>query len=240
LYVYAVLQIGTKVPYFGLIILIAVIIMICIINAKRQHKKVLYKKSVMFFASLIAIYLITGITPVGTNLTKIYGNIFLVTTDTFTKENSTQIEIAEFENFDEFKTVSVSERNDYLTANREKFINSNVVGKLIGIGYVENVDGKLQELKLSEMDFYDILFCNGILGTFLFAIPLLYFVILLILKKEMVTAELVYSLAMTVVVALLAGHVIVSPAVSIYIAIILVNNRATYRMLGTGEQIYKK
>jgi hypothetical protein len=225
LYVYAVLQLGTKVPYFGLIILIADIVMICIIKAKKQKEKYLYKKSAMFFACLIAIYLVTGLTPVGDNLTRIYGNIFLVTTDTFTKDSSTTMEVTEFENFEEFKTASVSERNDYLAANKEKFTNSNVVVKLLGIGYVENADGELQELKLSEMDFYDILFCNGILGTILFTAPLLYFVIQLILSKEKITAELVYSMVMTVVVALLAGHVLVSPAVSIYVAIILVNSQ---------------
>jgi hypothetical protein len=225
LYVYAVLQLGTKVPYFGLIILIVDIIMICIIKAKQQKDKSFYKKSGMFFVCLIAVYLVTGLTPVGTNLTKIYGNIFLVTTDTFSGDNSSPIEVTEFENFEEFKTVSVSERNDYLTANKEKFINSNLLSKLIGIGFTDTVDGQLQELKLSEMDFYDILFCNGIFGTIMFAAPLLYCVIELILHKERITAELVYSMAMTVVVALLAGHVLVSPAVSIYVAIILVNKR---------------
>jgi hypothetical protein len=225
LYVYAVLQLGTKVPYFGLIILIVDIIMICIIKAKQQKDKGFYKKSGMFFVCLIAIYLVTGLTPVGTNLTKIYGNIFLITTDTFSGDNSSPIEVTEFENFEEFKTVSVSERNDYLTANKEKFINSNLLSKLIGIGFTDTVDGQLQELKLSEMDFYDILFCNGIFGTIMFAAPLLYCVIELILHKERITAELVYSMAMTVVVALLAGHVLVSPAVSIYVAIILVNKR---------------
>ena len=75
------------------------------------------------------------------------------------------------------------------------------------------------------MDYYDILFCNGIIGTILFALPILIFVIAFmrytILNKKRIEIELIYSIVMAGIVALLAGHVFVSPAVSIYIVIIL-------------------
>lgn len=225
LFVYAVLQVGTKVPYFGLIILIVTVIFACIINGKTQKMKQYYKKAGLFFGVLIAIYLVTGLTPVGENLTKIYGDVFVITKEDIQNGFIGPKKITEFKNMDELKTTAVSGRNDFLKANKEKFTKGDILDKTIGIGFVENKGGKLEELKLTEMDYYDILFCNGIIGTILFAIPILTFAILFmrysILHKKTITIEFIYSIVMTAVVALLAGHVFVSPAVSIYIVIIL-------------------
>lgn len=225
LFVYAVLQLGTKVPYFGLIILIVSIIFACIINGKIQKQKYLYKKAGILFACLMCIYLITGLTPVGKNLSKIYGNIFPITEEMI-KFGETKPGLTEFKNFEELKTTTVSGRDDFLKANKEKFTNGNLLNKLIGIGFIENEEGNIKELKLTEMDYYDILFCSGIIGTTLFALPILIFAVMFIrysmLNKNKITIELIYSIVMSAVVALLAGHVLVSPAVSIYIAIILV------------------
>ncbi len=226
LLVYAVLQLGTKVPYFGLIILILAIIFACIIEIK-VHKKNLYKKAGIFFSFLIAIYLVTGLTPVGENLTKIYGDVFLVTKEDlkFGNREEKPHELTEFKNLEELKTASVSGRNDFLKANSEKYKNGNFVDKTMGIGFVENKEGKYEELKQTEMDYFDILFCNGIVGAILFAVPIIIFLITLIhstiIKRKKIELEEIYFIVMTGVVALLAGHVLNAPAVSIYIAVIL-------------------
>lgn len=226
LFVYAVLQLGTKVPYFGLIILIVSIIFACIINGKIKKEKYLYKKAGIFFACLVCIYLITGLTPVGKNLANIYGNIFPITEEMLKFGEQKPPTLTEFKDFEELKTTTVSGRDDFLKANKEKFTNSNLLNKLIGIGFIENENGNIKELKLTEMDYYDILFCSGIMGTTLFALPILIFAVMFIrysmINKNKITIELIYSIVMAAVVALLAGHVLVSPAVSIYIAIILV------------------
>lgn len=223
---YAILELGTKVPYFGFIILLLCMIFTCCLYAKINKKKELYKKAAGFLGLLIAVYLITGLTPVGQNLTKIYGDIFIITTEDLQfGKDETPPQITEFKDFEELKTVAVSGRNDFLKANKEKFVNGNVLDKTLGIGFVENVDGKYEELKLIEMDYYDILFCNGILGTILFASPILALGIYLIYKtianKSKIKMEYIYFIGMMGIVALLAGHVLVSPAVSIYIAIVL-------------------
>ncbi len=222
LFVYAILQIGTKVPYWGLMILMILLVFVCIIFAKIRNTPYLYKRAVMFFVCFVLVYGITGLTPVGENLTKIYGNIFPVTLADIRKQPT---EVVEIKNFEELKTSTVSGRNDYLKANKEKFANSSLRGKMIGISFVEEEDRQPQELKLTEMDYYDILFCNGILGTILFAVPLLIFAINFIrytmLHRIKIKLEFIYSIGMAIAVALLAGHVIVSPAVSIYLVIIL-------------------
>lgn len=242
LFVYAVLQLGTKVPYFGLIILILTLVFACIINGKTQKMKQLYKKAGLLFASLVVIYLLTGLTPVGENLTKIYGDVFVVTKEDFQFGNKQEpSKMTEFKNFEELKAASVSGRNDFLKINKEKFKNGNAMTKLLGIGFVEKQDSKLEELKLTEMDYYDILFCNGIIGTVLFAIPILVFIITImrytILNRRKIKIEPIYSIVMAAVVALLAGHVLVSPAVSIYVVIILLKYNFDIRQLETQEEL---
>ncbi len=220
---YSILQIGTKVPYFSLIILTLCIIGICIIGVKK--KRYLIKKSGMFLGFLIAVYLVSGLTPVGNNLRKIYGDVFLITPEMFQKEVEAPKQEVKIESIEELKTVSVSGRNDFLKKNKEKFIDSGIKSKLIGIGYIDEEEGKIKELKLTEMDYYDILFCTGIIGTILFLIPVLGFILFTIRNtvknKSKLKLEYIYSIVMSAIVALLAGHVLVSPAVCIYIAIIL-------------------
>lgn len=256
LYVYAIFRLGTKVPYFGLIILIVSIIFACIIYAIIKKKKYLYKRAGILFICLICIYLVTGITPVGKNLITMYGDIFLITEKRIQDKNAepgpkpeTEIqnqpqpqllEIKEFESFEELTNKSVSGRADYLKTNKKTFLNGNVLDKMLGIGFVENKDGEIKELKLTEMDYFDILFSNGIIGTILFAIPMLIFAFMFISysiqnkNKITIDLELIYSIVMAGAVALIAGHVLVSPGVSIYIAIILV--RYDYEMRNEDEE----
>ena len=244
LLVYAVLQLGTKVPYFGLIILIFAIIFKCIIEIK-INKKNLYKKTGVFFTFLIAIYLITGLTPVGENLTKIYGDVFLVTKEDFKSEGQEQEEkpheVTNFKDLEELKNVSVSGRNDFLKANSKKYKDGNALDKILGIGFIENKDGAYEELKQTEMDYFDILFCNGILGVIIFAIPLITFLVILvrktILKRKKIDLEEIYFLCMTGIVALFAGHVLNAPAVSIYIAIILLRYDSKIRNMDNKEEV---
>ena len=219
---YSILQIGTKVPYFSFIMLMVCLIFVCLMKIREKY---FYKKAGMFLSVLVAVYLVTGLTPVGSNLRNIYGDIFLVTPEMFKTDVEPPKPEVKIESIEELKTVSVSGRNDFLKENKEKFINSSLKNKFIGIGFIDNKDGQIQELKLTEMDYYDILFCSGIIGTILFAIPTLGLVITLIYntikKKNKIQIEVIYSIVMSGVVAMLAGHVLVSPAVSIYIAIIL-------------------
>lgn len=241
LFVYAVLQLGTKVPYFGLVLLMITIIFACIINGKVQKMKQFYKKAGVFFGFLIAIYLVTGLTPVGENLTKIYGDVFVVTkADIQFGKTEQPPQITEFKNFEELKAASVSGRNDFLKANKEKFFSGDILDKALGIGFVEKEDGNLEELKLTEMDYYDILFCNGIIGTILFVLPIFIFGIGLmrytILNRRKITIEPIYSIVMAGVVALLAGHVLVSPAVSIYVVIILLKYNFDIRQAEEKEE----
>lgn len=241
---YAVLQVGTQVPYFGLIILMMMMIFACLIYAKLQKKKKLYKKAGTFFGILIAIYLVTGLTPVGENLTTNYGNIFLINRKDIHFQNQQQPKIEEVNNLEDLTTMVVSSRTEYLRTNQAKFMKGSLADKLLGISFVENENGISQELKLTEMDYFDILFCNGILGTLLFVIPVLTYgirlVVYIIKNRKKVGLEQIYFVVMTGAVALLAGHVLVSPAVSIYIAIVLLSYEIEMKQNQDKEETWRE
>lgn len=246
LFVYAVLEVGTQVPYFGLIILMVALIFACLIYGKLQHKKELYKKAGLFLGALIAIYLVTGLTPVGENLTKNYGNIFPINIQDIRMQKLQEKlpKVSEADNLEDLTTIVVSSRTTYLKTNFEKFVNGNAFDKLFGISFVENEEGISQELKLTEMDYFDILFCNGILGTLLFVTPILSYAIYLIYdvikNKRRVGIEQIYFVVMAGAIALLAGHVLVSPAVSIYITIVLVSYEIEMKQEEKKEEIRKE
>ncbi|MBO5479013.1 MAG: O-antigen ligase family protein [Clostridia bacterium] len=243
--IYAVLQVGTQVPYFSLIILMVTIIFACFTYAKLQKNRKFYQKAGMFLGLFVAIYLVTGITPVGENLSKNYGNIFLINGEDinfYKKEEPAKIE--EVTNFEELTTMVVSSRTDYLKENKADFVNGDFIDKILGISFTKNDEGKIEERKLAEMDYFDILLCNGILGTILFAIPILTYIIILIrdviAHKKKLGIEQIYVIVMASVVALLAGHVLVSPAVSIYIAIILLNCEEEVKQIHNKKELGKE
>lgn len=245
LLVYSILQVGTQVPYFGLIILIGMIIFACLIYAKLRKNRIFYKKAGMFLGVLVAIYLVTGITPVGENLSKNYGNIFPITTEDIRFKNQKEPpKITEITNFEELKTMVVSSRTDYLNTNKEKFVNGNLVDKILGISFVEKENGETKELKLAEMDYFDILLCNGIVGAVLFIIPILSLIITLIrysiVNQKKVGLEQIYVVIMSSVVAMLAGHVLVSPAVSIYIAVVLISYDSEVRKTQNKKELLEE
>lgn len=111
------------------------------------------------------------------------------------------------------------------------YAGSDLAGKLFGVGYMRYEGAPASMEKALEMDFLTLLLRHGILGTILYVIPLLYF-LFRILKQIFVRFRKVfgsiwyctylYALLLGVGIAFFAGHVLTAPAVSIYIAVILI------------------
>ena len=83
--------------------------------------------------------------------------------------------------------------------------------QLFGVGY-------LNYSKLIEMDFFDILYRQGLIGFSLYFIPIIY---LFNIYKKYYNAKYTLSIILIVLVAGVVGHVLVAPAVSIFVATIL-------------------
>lgn len=128
------------------------------------------------------------------------------------------------------KTVSylLSGRTVYFENAAENFKKANPAQKIFGMGYATNFK-KVKDAKLVEMDYIDIFFQFGFLGTIVYMAPLIYCLIYLIgiffrRFKYMWSYKwslLVASVALGFGMALLTGHVIEAPSVSIYFVAIL-------------------
>ena len=112
----------------------------------------------------------------------------------------------------------------------KRYENGSLMEKLFGIGYLFQINGTWCS-DVVEMDFVAIFLKQGIIGLTVYMIPILCFAILCIRKlfrqlKQFWDLEpafiYTYAILMGLACAFLAGHVMVAPAVSIYIAICIV------------------
>ena len=232
IYVFAVLEMGTKVPILGFLALLVGTIFIAIIKIFQEDKKKYIQKLVGIVVLLIVILFTAGYTPVGKNIERNYGISFPKIEFKENENNNGQNETKKFNTVEEATTAAISGRDIFLKDNMEKFKNSNVENKLVGIGYVDKTeDGELGLLKTVEIDYFDIFLLQGIIGFILFFTPVL-IALFIILKKilknikiaifDLDVLYMLFSLAISFGIALFAGHTLVAPAVSIYIAIIII------------------
>ena len=146
------------------------------------------------------------------------------------------------------KTVSYlfSGRTVYFENAAHNFSKATPAQKAFGMGYATNFK-KVKQAKLVEMDYVDIFFQFGFIGTIVYLAPLAYCLIYLIgafLRKfkymwSFKWAMLVASVAVGFGMALMTGHVIEAPSVSIYFVTILSYAMLNARIfLRTGEDPY--
>ncbi|WP_334329813.1 O-antigen ligase family protein [Companilactobacillus sp. HBUAS59699] len=146
------------------------------------------------------------------------------------------------------KTVSylLSGRTIYFENASHNFAKATPAQKIFGMGYATNFK-KVKNAKLVEMDYIDIFFQFGFLGTLVYMAPLIYCLIYLIgtffMKFKYMWSYkwslLVASVALGFGMALLTGHVIEAPSVSIYFVGILAYAMFNARiLLRTNEDPY--
>lgn len=148
------------------------------------------------------------------------------------------------------KTISylLSGRTIYFENASHNFSKATPAQKIFGMGYATNFK-KIKNAKLVEMDYIDIFFQFGFLGTIVYMAPLIYCLIYLIgaffMKFKYMWsfkwALLVASVSLGFGMALLTGHVIEAPSVSIYFVSILAyamfNARIFLRTNGNPDTI---
>ena len=128
------------------------------------------------------------------------------------------------------KTVSylLSGRTVYFENAAHNFAKATPAQKVFGMGYATSFKSE-KKAKLVEMDYIDIFFQFGFIGTIVYLAPLIYCLLYLIgafLRKfkdmwSFKWAMLVASVALGFGMALMTGHVIEAPSVSIYFVSIL-------------------
>ena len=127
--------------------------------------------------------------------------------------------------FTDYKLIDhfiFSQRLTFLSNTNKNYLNSSVPEKVFGIGYIENYGKDSVSLKTIEIDYFDILYRHGIGFIIYFMIVIPYFVNVFKIKdKSLYNLELKVSVLLILILSFFSGHVLLSPSVSIFAAMII-------------------
>ena len=215
LLLYVLVSMGTKGPLlsFGILALVALILLLC-----RLIKQKAYKKLGILIAS-VAVLLFT------------FFQILPATT--FYKNIKTHLDFLGVEHISEvFQDGKLldhfvfSSRLKFMKETGERYQAASTQEKLLGIGYsIEEQDTYVEE-KMVEMDYVDLFYRHGIIGFLLYMSLFLTFVFRAIKdnfreKDQGKKITFFLSLILSLLLAFLTGHVLLAPAVSIFVALLL-------------------
>lgn len=212
---YVLLSMGTKTPLLTFILILTCYLLIFLYKMikKKEYKKVL-GVSTIFITILFCLSLLIPKTTFYKNI-KIHLDYLKVdkVTDIFKSEKLVDHFI--FSSRLKFMKNSV---NYYKTAP--------LIEKLGGIGYIEGYGTDKVSIKMVEMDYIDIFLRQGIIGFTIYMVIYLYFLRLAIkryLESKSFTKKVTYLLAcfLTIILSFFTGHIIMAPAVSILVVLIL-------------------
>ncbi len=229
LLIFSVFYVGTKAPPLGLIIFLVGMIVVAFF-------RLLYKvrnSSINFSKVLIATLLLSAAlffySPLAKNLVSSYGRFFIGQDELIVGEMSEE-ELEKEREDKEIVQAILNNRNIYRDFVRESYNESDLSGKLLGIGYhLRDNEGNITD-KTIEMDFYDIFFRYGILGTIVYFLPTFLMALYLLLLffrgfRKNVTSYVIVALSFSVLigfaVGMISGHVLTSPPVSIFTAVMI-------------------
>ena len=210
---YVFLSMGTKVPILSFIICVITTLLFYIIKwiKEKQNKQIL-------ITSLAAI--IISIT-----------SIIVIPKTTFYKNIQIHKEYLGFKNYTEILTnyklldhFVFSQRLTFLKNTQKNYEKSNILQKTFGIGYIENYGTEEISTKTIEIDYFEILYRNGIIGFIIYfsiLIPAIKNKIKQAKEKTIENIELKTSILIILLLSLFSGHVLVTPAVSIFVALII-------------------
>ena len=191
-------SIGTKVPILSLAIICGFYLLYSLYKLirKKDTKKITFILTGLFIIIISTVILLPK--------TSFYKNI-KIHLEYLEVDNIVKI-FTDTELIDHFLLGS---RLKLLSQNIKTYKESSTIEILLGIG---------AEHRQSEMDFFDIFINYGIIGFALIATIL---IILIIKQKPKYTTNTKLSLLLAITIAFLSGHVLVSPAVSIFIPLLL-------------------
>lgn len=209
LYLVVILTIGTKTPLLSLLITLFFTFLWLIVNYLKNKKY----KQIIISVSLIIVSLISL--------------ILLLPKTNFYKNIKVHLDYLEVDNiadvFADEKLIDhfiFSERITFYTDKSHIYHDSSIYQKLFGIGYIN--DNKVT--KLIEMDYYDIYYSHGLIGFIIFMIVPLYVLFKFSFQKRIYNFDMYItniSFLLSLLLSLLTGHIITSPAVSLLVVIII-------------------
>lgn len=211
LYVFA--SMGTKVPILSLCIIIIFTYLYYFFNWLKNKKiKEIGISIIIFLTSITLSIIFIPKTTFYKNL-EIHKNYLGLNSylEVFTK----------YELIDHF---IFSQRLTFLNNTRTNYQKSTIQEKIVGIGYIENYKKETESIKTIEIDYFDIIYRNGLCGALLYLyifIPLISKIIKKLKNKNIINTEYKICLILIILLSLFSGHVLIAPAVSIFVALII-------------------
>lgn len=238
---------GTKTTYIALLFMnlgyVGFYIVSCFIDRKRIKKY--YKYNILFLIVGVAAIVCYPMTPLKYNVDlRAQDGIEKVVDDN--TEEKVDIDISKEDLHDTYqividehqeeikdsqaKTVAFNGRDEFLSVNKDLYKNSSLFDKFFGITTQGHTYKDAEWTTLSEMDLFDILIYYGIfaliLDVVLFVYIMVRIVMSLIKKMDLLMDSDVAIPGMCLFIFLLvmwfAGHVLLQPAVGIYLAYLLI------------------
>lgn len=215
IYFYVLLTLGTKAPILCAGIIFIYYLILYIVNLFKNKKYTQIGLSIiLIIISIICLIKIIPLTPFYKNLVI---HLEFLKIESFT-------DLLTFENIDHF---ILSSRLSFFKDTFNIFMESSIYQKLFGIGYALN--GK--QLKIAEMDYLDMFIHQGIIGFIV--IYSVYFVCLFRIFKSYFKkirmnffnirkSSMIISILISILCALLTGHVLATPAVSVFVALLII------------------
>jgi len=207
---YVSVTIGTKTPVLGLAIIIGLNLIYIIANLIKEKKKII----LLGLTSTLIVILISACIIIPK--TNFYKNI--QTHLNYLEEKNYKIPSLKF--IDHFVFSKRFTKEEKI---RKYYNNSSTLEKVFGIGYMEKNKKDNYVYNIAEIDYFDMFYKEGIIGFILF-ISLLIYLIINYLKNIKFNFEGINKLACLIIILLLAffqGHILLTPAISIFIGIIL-------------------
>ncbi len=224
---YITFSIGNKVPLIAFTITILFYILYYLIKTSLK-KKIIIISSILIISYISLSFIIPK--------TTFYKNIIIHLK--FLKIDSVS-ELLHIENIDQFL---FSRRITFMNDTKHAYDKANISSKLLGIGYIKNYSTDLVNTKTIEMDYYDIYYSHGIIGFILYFSFIIYLIISIVRQLfnnfNPNKYPCLISLIFILLLSLFSGHILTSPAVSIYCAIIIVilyNKKESYENSSSND-----
>ena len=211
-YLFVILTIGTKTPLLSILITLGLTLLYYIINCinKKTYKPIIY--------SIVAVMICS------------MGLLIVLPKTNFYKNIQVHLEFLEVDNIVEvFKDKELidhfifSQRLTFLENKQKLYSESSIYQKIFGIGYTN----QNEITKSIEIDYFDILYSHGIVGFIVFfGIYIYIFINILknrIREKNYQTFMFKISIFLIIILSFFTGHIITAPAVSIFVAVLLLN-----------------
>ncbi len=212
---YILTSIGTKGP---LLCFVLILLFFIIYQGKQYVKEKKYRKLTIGCLCLLTIFSL---------------GIYLLPRTNFYKNIVVHLEFLEVKNISDiitnpkvFDHFVFSERLKFWNNTKKIYDKAPLSSKLLGIGYIDYYATDEVSLKMVEMDYVDLFYRHGVLGFVIFMSSLITFLWKIIKKyKKRKTTGLakcvLLSIIFSLVLSFFTGHILIAPAVSIYVAFLM-------------------